>query len=506
MQTDAIFAIIFRYGMIILYLYLFDYFYRGYQASKKAGFPNQFFLGFVFLFAILVIFHVVYGTYELYQQLVPNYVNLQAQFPWYQPQGNAIDIVAAQVRPIFLFFYFLMNCVIATQVYPLEKAIGWKTTPVTKIMIVFGCSLWLLFIPALSYTYFSYVPITLGFVGIFLGFVINIGANIKIFKDSTGALRRQAVYAILAFLFLGVGLLWAFEVNFGPSINPAITNNDDVVIGCCIQLASAVFYRRGFQVLAAGESNSVAQVKSPVWQVVTGHFSSRGLQAYLIIVTGVFVLFVALAWITYPAANHFSIMTDTFSFLGSSNPDHNPPGWFNFSIAFVATGILLLPLTFYRNRAMKQVSRAGAALSALFYLATSIGIAGIGIFPDTSGGSFFGDLNSGQIHNEMALIAFVGFGVALLLDFFWLVKDRIPHLRGQQVVPLRRWVAPYLIFFTVVVLDASTQLYWSATCTSNCWPGPFPFSFPFWEWVTIIMIFVVLFWMLLVLPPPTQAE
>ncbi|MHA1732493.1 MAG: hypothetical protein ACTSU5_11150 [Promethearchaeota archaeon] len=244
---DDTLALACRFGMAAVYFYLLFYFRREYAKSKQTEYPNKFFLAFVVLFSILVSFHLIYGTYELYTRVAENPVNLKDYFPWYVEQGNFVDTMANQVRPLYLVFYFIMNCVMAALAYPLEQAMGWRKSPFTILILACGSSLWLLFIPALSYTYFALVPISLGFLGFTLGFGLIIGVNVKLFHDSTGDVRARSLKAIVAFLCLGLGLILSMEVGWFTSLHPALTYRWEVVIGSGIQVVGSVAYRVGFK-------------------------------------------------------------------------------------------------------------------------------------------------------------------------------------------------------------------------------------------------------------------
>jgi hypothetical protein len=140
-------------------------------------------------------------------------------------------------------------------VYPLEQAIGWKKTPISKIIVFCGMFIYTLFIPALSYSVFAYVPIFLDFLGIFLGFFMNIGVNIKLFRISAGFIRKRSFFAILGFIFLALGMLWSMEVNFGADIlGLNVSNKIDIVIGSCIQILGVICYRLGFAMTLENET------------------------------------------------------------------------------------------------------------------------------------------------------------------------------------------------------------------------------------------------------------
>jgi len=247
MNFETQLALIFRFGMIFVYGYLVYYFGKAYKKSKSEGFTNTFFLGFIYLFSIVIAFHLLYGSYELYIATVENFINFKGYFPWYDPNTNQLGEFTNQVRPMFLIFYSIMNFVLVTLVFPLEQAIGWKKNPMSKLIIFCGVFIYTIFIPALSYSLFAYIPIFFGFLGIFIGFFMNIIVNMKLFRLSTGFIRKRSFFAILGFIFLALGMLWSMEVGFGVSIlSMEISNKMDIVIGSCIQILGVICYRIGF--------------------------------------------------------------------------------------------------------------------------------------------------------------------------------------------------------------------------------------------------------------------
>lgn len=259
MNFDTQLALIFRFGMVFVYGYLLFYFGSAYKKSKSEGFTNTFFLGFMYLFGIVIAFHLLYGSYELYIAVVDNPINFKGYFPWYDENTNQLGEFTNQVRPMFLIFYSIMNFVLVTLVFPLEQAIGWKKTPVSQFIVFCGVFLFTTFIPVLSYSLFAYIPIIFGFLGIFLGFLINIGVNIKLFRISAGFIRKRSFFAILGFIFLAFGMLWSMEVGFGVAIfgenfTPYSENKIDIVIGSCIQILGVICYRIGFSMTLANET------------------------------------------------------------------------------------------------------------------------------------------------------------------------------------------------------------------------------------------------------------
>ena len=248
MVSTRILAFIARMIMVAVFTYVFFYFKKGYNDSKKTGVKNTYFMGFMLLFAILTIFNLLYGAYGLYNELSAETIDLEARFSWWEDPGNELDMMANQMRPLFLSFYFFMSCILAAQVYPLEQAMGWKKAPFSKYMVISGAGVWLLFIPTIAYSYASFVIVGLSWFSLLLGFFLNIAVNIKIYRATAGTLRKRALYAVLAFFFLALGIAWSLELGWGSLINEAISNAWDVVIGSVFQLISAIFYLKGFSI------------------------------------------------------------------------------------------------------------------------------------------------------------------------------------------------------------------------------------------------------------------
>ncbi|MFO8017338.1 MAG: hypothetical protein R6U96_01780 [Promethearchaeia archaeon] len=501
MELDNIFAIILRLGvMVIIYYLLFQKFYRDYKESKKRGFKNTYFLGFTMLFLILFIFHVIYGSYELYQNAVANPFNLKSRFEWYIKSDDFVgNTVSNQMRPAYLSFYFLINLVLAAQIYPLEQANNWDKNPFMKIILICGSSVLLLFIPAIGNSWFAILLVLLGFIGIAVGFVLNILILIKLCRRATGDVRQRALYGVFAFLFLAVGMVVSMEVGWINMFSEEISYRWEVVIGSGIQIVGALFYYMGFKRMETtqeGEEIGKKKEKSGIVENLKGYFTRFELIDYLVITAIIGFLFLALAWMTYPVANQYSIMKDTISFLGSSDADNNPNGWWFLSVSFIFFSISLIPLSFYRFRRLKVINKPLATLSMLFYLIASVGIFLVAIFPDNGGQSYFSDLSAGRVHNIVSIFGFGGLGFGILVDFFLFIWDFFK----ASTINSGAWVFIYIVFFIVVGMTAYTQITWEMTCETNCWPGEGIYSFPLWEWIVFFTVFFVIYGKILTLP------
>ena len=237
-----------RMIMTGVFCYLFIYFKKAYDESKKSEVRNTYFLGFMLLFTILALFNLLYGLYGFYNELAATVIDIEQNFSWWEDPGTAVDILANQMRPLFLTFYFFFACILAAQVYPLEQAMNWEKSPFSKIMVIFGSGVWLLYIPAIAYSMFAFVIIGLCWLSLLMGFSLNIGVNLKLYKMTAGALRKRALHAIFAFFFLALGVAWSLELGWGSLIYDDLPNAADVTIGCIFQLISALFYLKGFSV------------------------------------------------------------------------------------------------------------------------------------------------------------------------------------------------------------------------------------------------------------------
>jgi hypothetical protein len=240
--------------MAVGYFLIWVYFYRRYKQSKDAGFKNSFFMGFMVVFLLLMLFSLLYGIYEAWWwnlESTAGVFDLKRSFSWTEVENPdaypaVVYAMRNQYRPLYLSFYFLLNVVIASLVYPLEQAIGLKKTPFTKMMIVCGALEFLNFIPAIALSYIGVVIIIIGFFGVIIGLFLNIGVNIKLYRDSTGTIRRRSLFAILAFLILGVGLWASMEVGFASFFVAGASYRWDIILGSILQGFAVVFYRIGF--------------------------------------------------------------------------------------------------------------------------------------------------------------------------------------------------------------------------------------------------------------------
>ena len=224
------------------------------------------------------------------------------------------------------------------------------------------------------------------------------------------------------------------------------------------------------------------------------------------ILAGVAVGFILLAVAVYPPENDYSVMKDTISFLGSSDTDNNPKGWFILSIALCVFSVLYFVFSNYKYRRMKFISKKMALLTLFLSYIACFGLILVGIFPDNQGDSIIDGIRAGQLHNNVSILAFGGIGFGMMLDSFIFQLDQMPKLRGKKVIKRNVSFLPYALFWGTVLLMAYFLIAWDIKCSENCWPGDGIYSFPLWEWIVFGMIFVEIIMITARLPEISSLE
>ena len=246
-------------------------------------------------------------------------------------------------------------------------------------------------------------------------------------------------------------------------------------------------------------------------QYVTGDLEPAELRGYLVFETLVFWGLIFVCWLIYPVENKYSIMTHTFSFLGSFEGQHNPRGWWLFTVAMIFWGLATVPLTFYLYRRFAASSPWGARVGALLMLAGCAGVVLVGIFPDARN-PIIGDWRSTDIHEKAALLIAAGLGLSIPWHGLLVLKDRFSWIPfgGEGCFDCRRLAWPYLFWLTITGVAVYFQVKWefvyaemraaaeaSGTKIGSHWSEALntPYSFPLWENVVIYTLFLTLIWL-----------
>ena len=253
-------------------------------------------------------------------------------------------------------------------------------------------------------------------------------------------------------------------------------------------------------------------------QILVGEFTPPQLKKYIIIKALLIWFFVFLAYLSYPPSE-FSILEATFSYLGSFDPDRNPEGFYFLTIALIIMGIMFVPLILYRHRRMVAIEPWSVRMITILMLIGCLGMALVGIFPDT-GADYFQDLANRKIHNMVSILGFGGFGLGVMWESLVMGKDRFAKWPlsfgrgGRRLLEHRKLQGPYITFWILAVLAGGFLGGWELVYpimhaqdpSIGHWPGIGPFSFPLWEWILIVYLFVFMYWVVLTLPekPPTK--
>ena len=251
---------------------------------------------------------------------------------------------------------------------------------------------------------------------------------------------------------------------------------------------------------------------SPV-AFMTGRFTALALPRYLAVKAAVFWSLIALAWWLYPAENHYSIWTHTFSFLGSFEARHSPIWWWIFSVAMTFWGIATLPVALYWGRRFFVVSRWGAVTGSLFMFVGCLGVVLVALFPDAPD-VVFGETRYTEIHEKAALLVAIGFTLAILWFGGMLLRDALGKQVLRETRGYRRFVPPYLLWAGVTGLGVFFQVQWEmhyqtlraaaeATGASigSSWSESLGTinGFPFWENLVIYTLYIFIIWFSLAL-------
>jgi hypothetical protein len=248
-------------------------------------------------------------------------------------------------------------------------------------------------------------------------------------------------------------------------------------------------------------------------RIIKGDFRGGELRRYIACKTAAFWGLILLCWTLFPPQNQFSVMTHSFSYLGSWEPIHNPAWWWVFTVAMVLWGVALVPLVFYIHRRFVHVSRWGAAFAAFLLLAGCLGLVLVGVIPSVHG-QLVGNQSWAGIHRDAGLLVAIAFCAGIFAHELLLFHDGFTRKRlGTK--GYWRFFWPYLVWWAMAftalwflvrwlfvyedmkraAAAAGRQLQGSWTEALHTW-----YSIPMWETVMICTLYVFLLWFVLVIP------
>jgi len=245
---------------------------------------------------------------------------------------------------------------------------------------------------------------------------------------------------------------------------------------------------------------------------MVGALQPRELRRHVIVMSVVFWGLIVCAWFSFPADHKYSIMTHTFSFLGSFEQKHNPEHWWIFSIAMVFWGLMILPLVRHIHRRFSVLNGWAAHPGAFLMGMGAAAISVVGVFPDAHG-IVIGDWEWTDIHMKAAFTVFGGFIFGIIWHGVLLARAALagrPFPGGY-----RRYIAPYALWLTVFVLALYHLIKWefiydemkaaavaAGTQIGSSWTMAMNtrYSFPLWEHMLIYTLYIFLIWFSLLMP------
>lgn len=253
--------------------------------------------------------------------------------------------------------------------------------------------------------------------------------------------------------------------------------------------------------------------------IVGGHFAPGTLRIYLAVEALVFWGVIFLCWRRFPVENAFSIHTHTFSYLGSFEPDRNPPGWWLFSIAMVSWGMASVPVVLHNLRLLARANPRGLGVTRFLLLMGCSGIVLVGLFPDARG-PVLGSVRWTDLHHIGAAVLVLGF--LLGIPRFALSLRRAAHDTTLDAVVRRacwraRW--PQAVFLSISGVALTLLVLWIfvyeqrrtvAEASGQIFGSPWmeamhtPYSFPLWDNVFVQSLFIYLAWTALALSTATS--
>ncbi|HPO12711.1 MAG TPA: hypothetical protein PLI09_04640 [Candidatus Hydrogenedentes bacterium] len=245
----------------------------------------------------------------------------------------------------------------------------------------------------------------------------------------------------------------------------------------------------------------------------TGNFQPSDLKRYFVFMTVVFWGLIAAAYLSYPRENHFTIMTHSFSYLGSFDPEHNPKWWPIFSVAMTFWGLSTVPLVFYLCRRFSAISRPAARIGASQLLLGCLGIILVGVIP-TGHGIFIGTWDWGLAHRNAGLMVAITFNLGIFLHEILLFIDKFTR-RHLGRYGYWRFVWPYTFWWSIVFLAAYFLTKWvfvyedmkkAAAVAGRTLEGSWSealntrYSIPLWENILVVTLFVFMIWLVARIP------
>lgn len=255
--------------------------------------------------------------------------------------------------------------------------------------------------------------------------------------------------------------------------------------------------------------------------LLQGHFTPRSLRRYIVLEILFFYGLIGLCWHRFPVENAFSILTHTFSYLGSFNEDRNPHAWWLFCVAMTGWGLATIPLARYIGRCLAPFEARHARIATRLLISGAIGIILVGLFPDARE-TLIGPIRWTSVHYVGAVVLVLSFMTAIPWTAWTLrrilrsapLENPTRHAFQQARWPQRVFlvVSSVALFFLTAWLFVYEIRKAAAEEAGLVFGSPWqeamntPYSFPLWDNVFVHTLFAYLIWTALTLPPPRDTS
>ncbi len=227
--------------------------------------------------------------------------------------------------------------------------------------------------------------------------------------------------------------------------------------------------------------------------LIRGQISKKTLTHYLIpLGIGIFYFFLFLAYLFFPYNESYPYNWTTSMISRLGWPEGNPGGWPFFSIAFILTGVLIIPLISYKYQRYSKLNKFAAGLIRILMLGFSISMILLGAIPNFDLHIFFG-----ISHLLNALILIGGGSLMVLISWILISKEYFKNKQNESTLP-GKLVIPYffLCIFGAICIGMIVVSF-SQTDTSfghyiHDPATPLLLSPPLWEWLIMgSLIFLI---------------
>ena len=226
------------------------------------------------------------------------------------------------------------------------------------------------------------------------------------------------------------------------------------------------------------ESNN----KSVIFLSILQGKSSKKNQGYLFY-SSIFVAIILIVISAILFDNPYFMLRESVSSLGIKS--ENPNGYLFFRIAFISSGLLLIPYFIYIYRIFHSTAYHTSRAALIISIISCICIIGVGIFPE----------NNPIPHYTNAVIAFIGFTTVFscyLYIFIKKIKQKDSWPKIWHIVLLYIVFYGALIGFLFVFILFGLFYYYRIFLIS--------FSLPLWEWFLVIGIYYWIIGSFLIIP------